>query len=63
MFGELWKRKQAVIAWEWDLESFEEEEQPMPEYVAKVEKEKGYFNRRFMTTYNLCYNILIRFKL
>ena len=31
----MWKRKQAVIAWEWDLESFEEEEQPMPEYVAK----------------------------
>ena len=47
MFGELWKRKQAVIAWEWDLESFEEEEQPMPEYVAKVEKEKGYLNNRF----------------
>ena len=49
MFGELWKRKQAVIAWEWDLESFEEEEQPMPEYVAKVEKEKGYFNHTFGT--------------
>ena len=46
MFGELWKRKQAVIAWEWDLESFEEEEQPMPEYVAKVEEEKGYFKYR-----------------
>ena len=39
----MWKRKQAVIAWEWDLESFEEEEQPMPEYVAKVEKDKRLF--------------------
>ena len=36
MFLELWKRRQAVIAWEWDLTNFEEEEQTRPEYEAKV---------------------------
>ena len=41
IFMELWKRKQAVIAWEWDLESFEEEEEPMPEYEAKVRNKES----------------------
>ncbi|CAG0886850.1 unnamed protein product [Darwinula stevensoni] len=36
LFLELWERKQAVVAWEWDLEGFEEEEEPRPEYEAKV---------------------------
>ena len=36
IFMELWKRKQKVVAWEWDLESFEEEEQAMPQFEAKV---------------------------
>ena len=31
-FIEFWKRRQAVIAWEWDLHNFEEEEQTRPEY-------------------------------
>ena len=35
-FLEMWKRKQAVIAWEWDLTNFEEEEQMRPEYEASV---------------------------
>lgn len=33
---EFWKRRQAVIAWEWDLTNFEEEEQTRPEFEAKV---------------------------
>ncbi|XP_039298885.1 anoctamin-4 isoform X1 [Nilaparvata lugens] len=36
MFLELWKRKQAVIAWEWDLQNVEEDEEPRPEYEASV---------------------------
>ena len=36
MFLEFWKRKQAVIAWEWDLSSFDDEEEPRPEFEAKV---------------------------
>lgn len=35
-FIEFWKRRQAVIAWEWDLTNFEEEEQTRPEYESKV---------------------------
>ena len=36
LFQEFWKRKQSVIAWEWDLNKFEEEEQLRPEYERKV---------------------------
>lgn len=35
-FLELWRRKQAVIAWEWDLTNFEEEEQMRPEFESTV---------------------------
>lgn len=36
MFLELWKRKQSVIQWQWDLENYEEEEELRPEYEEKV---------------------------
>ena len=36
IFLEFWKRKQAIIAWEWDLISVEEDELPLPQYEAKV---------------------------
>ncbi|CAG0886851.1 unnamed protein product [Darwinula stevensoni] len=36
MFLELWKRKQSIVAWEWDLDGFEEEEDARPEYEVKV---------------------------
>ncbi|KAK4289630.1 hypothetical protein Pmani_037410, partial [Petrolisthes manimaculis] len=36
MFLELWKRKQAVIQWQWDLENYEEEEELRPEFEEKV---------------------------
>ena len=35
-FIEFWKRRQAVIAWEWDLTNFEEEEQTRPEFEGHV---------------------------
>uniref|UniRef100_A0A0K8SKC7 Anoctamin n=2 Tax=Lygus hesperus TaxID=30085 RepID=A0A0K8SKC7_LYGHE len=35
-FLELWKRRQAVIAWEWDLSYTEEDEEPRPEFEATV---------------------------
>jgi len=35
-FLEFWKRKQAVISWEWDLKAFEVEEEPRPEFEAAV---------------------------
>ncbi|CAB0010579.1 unnamed protein product [Nesidiocoris tenuis] len=35
-FLELWKRRQAVIAWEWDLQYTEEDEEPRPEFEASV---------------------------
>ena len=39
-FIEFWKRRQAVIAWEWDLTNFEEEEQRRPEFDAHVKTTK-----------------------
>ncbi|XP_019638132.1 PREDICTED: anoctamin-4-like [Branchiostoma belcheri] len=37
MFLEFWKRKQAVISYDWDLVGFEdEEERPRPEFESKV---------------------------
>ena len=34
MFMELWKRRQAVMVWEWDLEMDDQEEQTRPEFEA-----------------------------
>ena len=36
MFLEFWKRRQAVIAWEWDLSNYEDEEDARPEFEVKV---------------------------
>ncbi|KAF2357771.1 Anoctamin [Trinorchestia longiramus] len=36
MFLELWKRQQAVIQWQWDMEHYEEEEEVRPEFQARV---------------------------
>ncbi|CAG0920337.1 unnamed protein product [Notodromas monacha] len=36
MFIELWKRKSAIVQWEWDLEGMEEEEEARPEFEAEV---------------------------
>ena len=30
VFLELWRRKQSVIQWEWDLQGFESDEEPRP---------------------------------
>ncbi|OXA52495.1 Anoctamin-4 [Folsomia candida] len=35
-FLEFWKRKHAVISWEWDLRNYEFEEEPRPEFEAAV---------------------------
>ncbi|GLG95444.1 Anoctamin, partial [Gryllus bimaculatus] len=35
-FLELWKRRQAVIVWEWDLQNTEEDEEPRPEFEMSV---------------------------
>ncbi|XP_046815606.1 anoctamin-4 isoform X2 [Vespa crabro] len=35
-FLELWKRRQAVIVWEWDLQSAEDDEEPRPEFETSV---------------------------
>ena len=32
VFMEMWKRKQSVMVWEWDLEMDEQEEQTRPEF-------------------------------
>lgn len=31
-FLEMWKRKQAIIVWEWDLQNIEEDEENRPEF-------------------------------
>lgn len=36
MFLELWKRKQSVLCWEWDLQSIESDEENRPEFEASV---------------------------
>ncbi|XP_043246594.1 anoctamin-5-like isoform X2 [Amphibalanus amphitrite] len=36
MFLEFWKRRQAVIAWEWDLSNYEDEEDARPEFEAQA---------------------------
>lgn len=35
-FLELWKRRQAVIVWEWDLQNAEYDEEPRPEFESSV---------------------------
>jgi anoctamin-4 len=32
----MWKRKQAVIVWEWDLQNVEDDEEPRPEFETSV---------------------------
>ncbi|XP_017770278.1 PREDICTED: anoctamin-4-like [Nicrophorus vespilloides] len=36
LFLELWRRKQSVIQWEWDLQGIEEDEEPRPEFETSV---------------------------
>lgn len=33
-FLELWKRKQSIIIWEWDLQNIEDDEENRPEFEA-----------------------------
>ena len=40
MFLEVWKRRQSVIAWEWDLTTFEDDEQTRPEFEVKVKTKR-----------------------
>nr|XP_050845862.1 anoctamin-4 [Vespula vulgaris]XP_050845863.1 anoctamin-4 [Vespula vulgaris]XP_050845864.1 anoctamin-4 [Vespula vulgaris]XP_050845865.1 anoctamin-4 [Vespula vulgaris] len=35
-FLELWKRRQAVLVWEWDLQNTEDDEEPRPEFETSV---------------------------
>ncbi|XP_063697061.1 anoctamin-4 [Culicoides brevitarsis] len=35
-FLELWKRKQSVLVWEWDLQGTESDEEPRPEFETSV---------------------------
>lgn len=39
-FNEMWKRRQAEIEYDWDVEDFEEEETVRPEYEASVRKRR-----------------------
>lgn len=36
-FTEFWKRRQSVLAYLWNVENFEENEPPRPEYIAKYQ--------------------------
>lgn len=35
-FLELWKRRQAVLVWEWDLQNADYDEEPRPEFETSV---------------------------
>lgn len=35
-FLEMWKRRQAVIVWEWDLQTADEDEEPRTEFESSV---------------------------
>lgn len=35
-FLEMWKRKQSVIVWEWDLQNIESDEENRPEFEASI---------------------------
>ena len=61
VFLELWKRKQAVIAWEWDLTKFEEDEPLRPQYEAKVKTTRyDYYLQSYL---NLAYHKMEEMKL
>ena len=36
LFVELWKRRQSILVWEWDLEMDDQEEQPRPEFEVLI---------------------------
>lgn len=36
LFVELWKRRQSILVWEWDLEMDDQEEQPRPEFEVGI---------------------------
>ena len=38
LFVEIWKRRQSILAWEWDLEMDDQEEQPRPEFEVSSDK-------------------------
>jgi hypothetical protein len=42
MFLEIWKRRQSVISWEWDLRDFEDFQHTRPEFEAKVKTTRFY---------------------
>ena len=60
-FIEFWKRRQAVIAWEWDLTNFEEEEQTRPEFEASVKTTRiNPVTKKpepYLPTWNKCYRV------
>lgn len=35
-FLEMWKRKQSIIIWEWDLQNIEDDEENRPEFEASA---------------------------
>ena len=35
LFVEIWKRRQSILAWEWDLEMDDQEEHPRPEFEVR----------------------------
>jgi hypothetical protein len=60
MFLELWKRRQSVIAWEWDLRDFEDFQHTRPEFESKVKttRYKLNFNRGAL---NLSRSVFVHF--
>lgn len=60
-FLELWKRKQAVVAWEWDLQNVEDEEEPRPEFEATVTTFRTNPVTRRKEPYIPAWNKLLRF--
>ena len=60
-FIEFWKRRQAVIAWEWDLTNFEEEEQTRPEFEASIKTTRiNPVTKKpepYLPTWNKCYRV------
>lgn len=61
-FLELWKRKQALIVWEWDLENIEADEENRPEFETSaknfrtnpVTKEKEPFIPTWTKAFRYC---------
>ncbi|XP_054290583.1 anoctamin-4-like [Macrosteles quadrilineatus] len=60
-FLELWKRKQAVVAWEWDLQNVEEDEEPRPEFEATVKTFRTNPVTRRKEPYIPAWNKMLRF--